>query len=285
MRSLTADQPGTEETAAAVSAVAHAAEHDRRLLGRVQIGSQWVDNTTLDGAAAFAIERARQRRHSHPALLATVNARSVLLAADSPPFAEILNYSALSIPDGMSIVLASRLLGTPLRERVTGVDLVEEVCKRCAVEKLRVYFLGGRPGAADRTAAMLTERYPGFLLAGTDCPPHDFERDPAQQQRVLSRIRSAAPDILFVALGMPKQECWIAANSSLLEVGLVMPVGGTFELLAGMIPRAPRWLQRLGLEWLFRMLVEPRRLWRRYLIGNVRFIALIVRQYLNRPAD
>jgi N-acetylglucosaminyldiphosphoundecaprenol N-acetyl-beta-D-mannosaminyltransferase len=255
------------------------------LLGRVRIAGQWVDNTSIDGAAAFAIERAQQRRRLGPALIATVNARSVLLAADSPPFAEILNHAALAIPDGMSIVLASRLLGTPLRERVTGVDLVEELCKRCAAEKLTVYFLGGRPSAADRTAAVLRQRYPGLQLAGTDCPPNDFERDPLERQRVLSRIRSAAPDILFVALGMPKQEQWIAENSSLLDVGVMMPVGGTFELLAGMIPRAPQWLQRIGLEWLFRLMLEPRRLWRRYLIGNARFIALIVRQYLNGSPD
>jgi len=244
-----------------------------------------VDNTTIDDAAAFAIERARQRRRLSPALLATVNARSVLLAADLPPFGEILNHSALSIPDGMSIVLAARLLGTPLRERVTGVDLVEELCKRCASEKLSVYFLGGRPGAAERTGAVLRERYPGLMLAGTDCPPPDFERDPHESERVVQAIRKAAPDILFVALGMPKQEFWIAESASTLDVGVVMPVGGTFELLAGLIPRAPRWLQQLGLEWLFRLIVEPRRLWRRYLIGNARFIALIVRQYLNRSGD
>lgn len=283
---MTAGEAGTELTAAAVSSVSRsAAEHDRPLLGRVRIGGQWVDNTTIDRAAAFAIERARQHRRLGPALLATVNARSVLLAADSPPFAEILNQSALSIPDGMSIVVASRLLGTPLQERVTGVDLVEELCKRCAAEKLKVYFLGGRPSAAERTAAMLQARYPGLPLAGTDCPPQNFECDPMEKLRVLNRIRSAAPDILFVALGMPKQEQWIAENSPLIDVGVVMPVGGTFELLAGMIPRAPQWLQRLGLEWLFRLLVEPRRLWRRYLIGNARFIALIVRQYLNGSRD
>jgi N-acetylglucosaminyldiphosphoundecaprenol N-acetyl-beta-D-mannosaminyltransferase len=285
MRSVTAAEPHSDLAAATIAVAVRPAERVDRVLDRVRIGGLSVDNTTIDDAAAFAIERARQRRRLGSALLATVNARSVLLAADSPRFGEILNHSALSIPDGMSIVLASRLLGTPLRERVTGVDLVEELCKRCAREKLSVYFLGGRPGAADRTAAVLRERYPGLRLAGTDCPPNDFERDPLERARVLQAIRKAGPDILFVALGMPKQEFWIAESASALEVGVVMPVGGTFELLAGLIPRAPRWLQRLGLEWLFRLIVEPRRLWRRYLIGNARFIALIVRQYFNRSSD
>jgi N-acetylglucosaminyldiphosphoundecaprenol N-acetyl-beta-D-mannosaminyltransferase len=239
-----------------------------------------VDNTTVEDAAAFTIERARQSHLLHPALLATVNARSVFLAADSPRFAEILNHSALSIADGMSVVVASRLLGTPLRARVTGVDLVEELCKCCAREHLSVYFLGGRPGAADRAAALLKTRYPGLLLAGTDCPPYGFEDQPAENERVLRRIRAAAPDILFVALGMPKQEYWIAENGSALNVRIAMPVGGTFELLAGLVPRAPRWLQVIGMEWLFRLVIEPRRLWRRYLIGNARFIALVARQYL-----
>ena len=243
-----------------------------------------VDDTTIADAVSLAIERARQGRRATPALLATVNAHSVVLADASPRFAEILNSAQLSIPDGMSIVAGARLLGHPLRARVPGVDLVEELCKRSAEAGVSVYFLGGRPGAGARTAARMAARYPGFILAGIDCPPHDFEHNAEENVRVLERIREAAPDILFVALGMPKQEHWIAQNAARSGVAVVMPVGGSFELLGGLIPRAPRWLQNVGLEWLFRMTMEPRRLWRRYLFGNLRFIALMTARLLERAA-
>ncbi len=239
-----------------------------------------VDNTTIEEAAAFAIERARQRKqHSSYALLTSVNAQAVLVAAESPRFAEILNTSAISIADGMSIVISSRLLGTPLQNRVAGVDLVEEVCKRCADERLGIYLLGGRPGSGYLTAEVLKKRYPSLMVTGFDCPPYGFENSSFENARILQRIRKAAPDILFVALGTPKQEYWTADNASALNVAIAIPVGGAFEMLAGLVPRAPRWLQLIGMEWLFRLAMEPRRLWRRYLIGNAHFIALIARQY------
>ena len=224
--------------------------------------------------------RVRQRKqHSSPALLTSVNAQAVLIAAESPRFAEVLNTSAVSIADGMSIVITSRLLGTPLRDRVAGVDLVEEVCKRCADERLSVYFLGGQPGSGYLTATVLRKRYPGLMVAGFDCPPYGFENSRFENARILRRIRNATPDILFVALGTPKQEYWTADNASALDVAVVIPVGGAFEMLAGLVPRAPRWLQLIGMEWLFRLMMEPRRLWRRYLIGNAHFVALIAKQY------
>lgn len=256
---------------------------------RIRVGDLFVDNTTIEEAAAFAIERARQRQqHSSPALLMSVNAQSVLIASESPRYAEILNTSALSIADGMSVVLVSRLLGIPLQDRVAGVDLVEQVCKRCADHRLSVYFLGGRPGSGYLAAEVLRRRYPGLMVAGFDCPPYGFENSPFENARILQRIRNAAPDILFVALGIPKQEYWVADNASSLGVAIAMPVGGAFELIAALVPRAPRWLQSIGMEWLFRLVMEPRRLWRRYLIGNVHFVALVARQCLatrRKPAS
>jgi N-acetylglucosaminyldiphosphoundecaprenol N-acetyl-beta-D-mannosaminyltransferase len=249
---------------------------------RIRIGTLLVDNTTIEEAGLFAADLAKQRsRLSAPALMTSVNAQAVLIAEESRQFAEILNGSTLSIADGMSIVIASRLLGTPLHERVAGVDLVEELCKLCALEGLSVYFVGGRPGAASLTAKILVRRYPALVVAGIDCPPYGFETIPDEDEKILQRIRTAAPDVLFVALGTPKQEYWTAQHRSELKVAVAIPVGAAFEMIAGLVPRAPRWLQSIGMEWLFRLVLEPRRLWRRYLIGNPRFIRLLARQYLD----
>ncbi len=245
---------------------------------KVRIGPVLADNITSECAIAFIVERALRDDAESPAIVITLNAQSALLAADEPRFAAILNRGALCLADGMSIVFASRLLGTPLRQRITGVDLTETLCARCAREGLSVYFLGGRPGAADRTAAVLAARYPGLKIAGTGCPPQGFEHDPAGVERIRQRVREAAPDLLFVGFGVPKQEYWLDENAPYLETAVVMSVGGAFELLAGFVPRAPRWLQTIGMEWLFRLAMEPRRLWRRYLIGNTRFVLMIVRQ-------
>ena len=255
---------------------------DSSFFHRIRIGTLLVDNTSIKEAGLFAADLAKQRsRLSTPALMTSVNAQAVLIAEESKLFAEILNLSALSIADGMSIVIASRLLGTPLHERVAGVDLVEELCKLCALEGLSVYFVGGRPGAASRTAEILVQRYAGLIVAGVDCPSYGFEIIPDENEQVLQRIRTAAPDLLFVALGTPKQEYWTARHRSELNVAVAIPVGAAFEMIAGLVPRAPRWLQSIAMEWLFRLVLEPRRLWRRYLIGNPRFIRLVARQFLD----
>jgi len=248
---------------------------------RIRVGPLLVTNTTIDDAAQYAIQLASSRSTgSTPTLLTSVNAQAVLLAQQSSRFAQILNDSALSIADGMSIVLASRFLGTPLKDRVAGVDLVEAICERCATQGLKPYFVGGQPGAAAKTADRLCRRYPALRIAGFDCPPYGFESDDAKNRAVLDAINDASPDFLFLALGTPKQEYWAAHNLDELNSGVVVPVGAAFEMLAGVVPRAPRWLQSLGMEWLFRLILEPRRLWRRYLLGNPRFVTLIVQQYL-----
>ncbi len=242
----------------------------------------WLTTLPLKAQSPSSSNRARRDGAEGSALVTTVNAQSALLAADAPRFAGIVNRAALCVADGMSIVFASRLLGTPLQERIAGVDLFAALCKRCASEGLSVYLLGGRPGAADQAAATLRTRHPDLEIAGTDCPPYGFEHDPAEAARVLERIGRAAPDLLFVGLGVPKQEYWLEENAPHLGAAVAMTVGGTFDIVAGFVPRAPHWLQAAGMEWLFRLAIEPRRLWRRYLIGNPRFMLMIARQLLDR---
>ncbi len=138
---------------------------------------------------------------------------------------------------------------------------------------------GGLPGAAEMAAFNLRRRYPGLNICGTYCPPRGFENDPAELFWIEKVVEEAQPDLLCVAFGAPKQEIWMQRHRQRLKVGVILPVGAAFDTQAGLQRRAPQWMQRNALEWLFRLIMEPRRLWRRYLIGNTQFVVLVLQQW------
>lgn len=185
-----------------------------------------------------------------------------------------LGQADLSVADGVSVLLASRLLGKPIPERITGGELMESLCALAAKEGYSVYFLGGLPGAAEGAARALCARYPGLRVAGTDCPQTSFTSHLVASAKVVERITTAQPDLLFVALGVPKQERWVMENLKHLPVLLAMSVGAALDTQAGLRKRAPSWTHRIGMEWAYRFLMEPRRLARRYVVGNSRFVWL-----------
>jgi len=213
-----------------------------------------------------------------PTYVVTPNAQHIVLLDKDPYFREIYSHAGLVLPDGFSLLLAARLVGKKLRERVTGVDLFKALCRRAAEMGLKVCLLGGKPGSAELAARKLKAAFPKLTIAGTYCPVLGFERDPAQLSEIADRIRQARPHILFVGLGAPKQENWIYEHGLKLGVPVCVGIGGSFEMIGGMVPRAPHWMQVSGLEWLYRLALEPRRLWKRYLIGNFRFMAMVLRQ-------
>ncbi len=201
--------------------------------------------------------------------IATVNADFVVQAWDDPELRYILQVADILTPDGMPLVWGARLLGVPLYGRVTGADLVPALCERGAQRGWRFYFLGAGPGVAVRAAQVLTARYPGLQIVGIASPPNlpvvemDFS--------VVEQIREVRPDLLLVAFGNPKQEKWIHMHGLELGVKVAIGVGGTFDLIAGKLQRAPQWMQKGGLEWCYRLFQEPRRLWRRYVRDLIRF--------------
>lgn len=237
-----------------------------------------VDRVTMDYAAALVIEALRSRSSGTPLLIMGPNAQLVTLATRQTKFAAALRSATLAVPDGISVVLASRLLGQPIRERVTGGDLMERLCADAARQNLSVFFLGGLPGAAELTARKFERKFPGFRTAGTYCPPPGFEDDPVESARIRQRIAGSRPDLLCVAFGAPKQEIWMYENCAHLPIGAAISVGAALDTQAGLRRRAPGWTHRIGMEWLYRLIHEPRRLWRRYLIGNTHFILLVAYQ-------
>lgn len=246
---------------------------------RVFIGSVPMDTVNFDEAVAWALNYIENRGDRQPARISCPNAQLITLADSDERFAHMVRSSDLVVADGLPLVWASVLLGTPLGGQIRGVDLMERVCAAGAHKGLRFYILGGVPGAAELAATKLLHRYPGLQLAGTDCPPFGFESNPEQNQAVRDKIALAAPDFLIVALGSPKQERWIYDNYRELPVGVIHGVGAAVDTLAGLRKRPPLWMQNIGLEWLGRLLSEPRRLWRRYLFGNSHFMFLIFRQW------
>jgi N-acetylglucosaminyldiphosphoundecaprenol N-acetyl-beta-D-mannosaminyltransferase len=187
----------------------------------------------------------------------------------------ILNQAKLVYCDGAGVRLGTRLLGRQLPQRMTAADWIEDLCTLCAEWGLGLYLMGGRPGVAARAAEVLGSRYPGVPIVGSH---HGYVSDPAVNEQALSEINAAAPRILLVGMGTPIQERWIATNRDRLHTPVVWAVGALFDFVAGVHPRAPRWMRHYNLEWLHRLAVEPRRLWRRYLIGNPIFLLRVLGQ-------
>ncbi|MCS7259617.1 MAG: WecB/TagA/CpsF family glycosyltransferase [Anaerolineae bacterium] len=195
-----------------------------------------------------------------PHQIVTVNPEFVMLAQRNPTFRQVINQSALALPDGIGVWWASRYLGCPVPERVPGVDLVVRLAQLSAHKGYRMYFLGAMPGVAARAAAVLQARFPGAVVAGSYSGSPRLEENTA----LVERIRAKDPDILFVAFGAPAQDLWIARNLETLSVPVCMGVGGSFDYIAGVRPLAPQWMRNLGLEWLYRLITQPWR-WRRML--------------------
>ena len=243
---------------------------------KVNIVGAQVDSYSFDEVVEITLDRALNG--TSPAYIVTPNAQHINNLQSDSLFRKIYRQAFLVVPDGMSILWAAKFLKTPLRGKVSGSNLFEKLCERGASKPLKIFLLGGRPQAADRAAKILERRYPGLKIAGTYCPPYGFENEPSEINLINHRIASAAPHILFVGLGSPKQEKWVYANYQKLKVPVSIGIGVSFEFTAGMVKRAPVWMQENGFEWLFRLLVEPKRLWRRYIIGNPQFIFLVLRQ-------
>lgn len=252
----------------------------RFLLGRVP-----VDRISMDYAAILVTEALLHRGELPPLTIVGPNAYLVTLAERDPLFAEAMQAADLAVPDGISVVMAARILGAPIPERVTGGDLMERMCAEAAHYGFRVFFLGGLPGAARMAALNLTRRFPGLNICGTACPPPGFEDNPLEIAQIRRAIEDAAPDLLCVAFGAPRQEIWVQQNRGWLPVGAILPVGAAFDTQSGLRRRAPLSIQRCGLEWLFRLVMEPRRLWRRYLFGNTQFILLVFRQWARESLE
>ncbi|MDO6355576.1 WecB/TagA/CpsF family glycosyltransferase [Caloramator sp. CAR-1] len=186
-----------------------------------------------------------------PSFIVAINPEKIMKAQGDENLKKLLNSAAIQIADGIGVVIASILNGGRIRSRVTGIDLMINICKRAAEKGYRVYILGAKPGVADEAVRVLKERFKGLNIVGVR---DGYFND---EEEVINDINDKVPDILFVAMGSPKQEYWITKNMERLQVPLLMGIGGSLDVISGNIKRAPKIMRRLGLEWLFRLIKEP----------------------------
>lgn len=213
----------------------------------------------------------RMVKTGRPHLIVTPNAEMIWAAAKSDPeLKQIIERADLAIPDGIGVVLASRYLGQPVAERVSGFDLMMELMALAPAKGYRIFLLGAAPGVADLAREKLQQKFPGAQIVGTHHGYFSAEQEPA----VIAQIRAAKPDILFAGMGVPRQEKWLANNLHRLQVPVSIGVGGSLDVAAGKVERAPRWIQKIGLEWLFRLIKEP---WRyKRMLALPRFAMAVV---------
>jgi N-acetylglucosaminyldiphosphoundecaprenol N-acetyl-beta-D-mannosaminyltransferase len=204
----------------------------------------------LDLIGAWVAEGSKARH------VCTVNPEFMMVAQRDANFRHILSRADLCVADGVGLLWAARHLGKPLPERVTGSDGVPIIAARAAQAGWRLFFLGAAPGVAERAADVLREKHPGLLIVGA----YSGSPRPDEEAALVEQVNASGADILFVAYGAPEQDKWIARNLPRLRVKMAMGVGGAFDFIAGVLPRAPLWMQRLGLEWLFRLYLQPWRL-------------------------
>jgi N-acetylglucosaminyldiphosphoundecaprenol N-acetyl-beta-D-mannosaminyltransferase len=234
---------------------------------RHQLFGVALDPLTMDETLAHCRRLIEART---PVQHVVLNAGKVVQMADDPGLREIIRNCALVNADGISVVWAGRLLGVPIPERVTGIDLMERLLAVAAVEAWPVFFLGARREVLEEFVRVVRQRHPDLPLAGYR---HGYFSD---DRAVAEEIAASGARLLFVGISSPRKERFVAENLSRLGPVFAMGVGGSFDVWAGRTRRAPSWMQRIGLEWLYRLLLEPRRMWKRYLIGNVRFLRMVL---------
>ena len=240
---------------------------DRISLMGCQIDNLSMDET-LDRVGEFIADG---KPHQH----VVVNVDKLVKAARDPQLRQIINDCALINVDGMPVVWASRLLGRPLKERVAGVDLFDALMHRAAASGWRVFLLGAEEAVVQEVRRRYEERLPSLQFAGV----RNGYWTAAQEDEVVEQVAAARADLLFVAISSPKKERFLGQHQARMRVPFAMGVGGTFDVAAGKVRRAPRWMQRSGLEWFFRFLQEPRRMARRYFVDDMAFLPMLWQEW------
>lgn len=220
--------------------------------------------------------------HKHKIRVCVTPVNSITSVYRQPALSKIYNSADLVLCDGMPIKWASHFLKTPLKERITGLDVLPAYIAECADRGYSMFFLGASDGVATHLKKAVEIKYPGVQIAGSYTPSFAERFSEEENEKMIEMINTAKPNVLWVSLTAPKQDIWIYEHLHRLNVNIAIGIGGAFEVSAGLIPRAPKWMQRNGLEWFFRFLQEPRRMFRRYFIDAPVFFPKVLQQKWKR---
>ena len=253
----------------------------RRVRRKIRFGLIHADDLDFAGALEAIAEAVDGKEGG---FVVTPNVDHVCLAEERADLAEAYTHATLSLTDGKPLLWLARAMKTPLPEKISGSDLMVPLCQQAAKKGHRVYLLGGGDGIGQKAAASLQRSCPGLEVVGIDSPPMGFEKESGQNQQVLDKIRQAKPHLLFVALGCPKQELWMAANKEGYAPAVAIGIGASLDFLAGAVRRAPMWMSHAGLEWVYRLAQEPGRMASRYLVRDRAIVRIAWRMLRTPPA-
>ncbi|MFC2163905.1 WecB/TagA/CpsF family glycosyltransferase [Acidobacteriota bacterium] len=247
-------------------------------LDKIPFAGIHIDNLSQEEA----LDKIRELLKSkHLGYVVTPNAQHINILQNDKEFKKIYDEAALVLADGMSIVFSLKILGQPLKEKCSGADLFNNIIRLAAAQNKKLFILGGINGSEKIAEEKAGCRYPNLHIQSYS-PPRGFEHNSEETQSILQKIIAHETDVLLVCVGSPKSEKWIYRNQGVLNGCLSFIVGDSVNFFAGIKKRAPKWMRKSGLEWLYRLAKEPHRLWRRYLIGNTRFALIFFRELWNR---
>lgn len=230
-----------------------------------------IANMTLDATVNYIHHAIESKQHIHQT---SVNAAKLVYMNQNPDLKNDVISSDLINADGMAVIWASKFLNRPLQERVTGIDLMQNLVKMAAKNQYKVFFLGAEEVVVKKVLAYYEEKYSNEMIAGY----HNGYYDKKDEGKVANQIAHSGAHILFVAISSPAKELFLNKYKNIIDIPFIMGVGGSFDVIAGKVSRAPIWMQRYGLEWLFRLLQEPRRMWKRYFYTNAVFLFLVLQE-------
>lgn len=245
---------------------------------RMQFMNTYIDNVTLEEATEYLDRMIQTRRFTH---VVTPNTDQIVKIEHSDALKKIYRDAGLIVTDGTPLLWISKWYGRPIRQKIPGPLLTENVIRMAAQKNYPVYFLGAGPGVASVAAEKMGTKYPGLRVAGTYSPPYGFEKDPNETRHIIDMLKDSKVDILLVGLGSPKQDIFIHDHQRECDIPVAMSVGAAIDFLAGSSKRAPDWINEIGLEWLYRFFHDPARLFRRYFVDDMQILRLFF-QYRNK---
>ncbi len=240
-------------------------------LNRVRFMNTYIDNITM-GEAVHHIEECIEQKKIGQVI--TPNVDQIVRIEWDEYFKEICEKCELLLVDGHPLMWIAKAYGRPFKEKIPGSDLVPVLCERAAKKGYKIFLLGAAEGVAAKAAEILKKRYPGLQVAGTYSPPFGFEKDGEELEKINTMLRNSGADMLFVGMGVPKQDIFIYENMHTYQIPMSFSIGGTIDFIAGTQKRAPKWINKIGFEWLYRFFQDPKRMYKRYFVDDVKILGL-----------